>query len=333
MKELKTLELINEILLEAKSSERMEEGLSNTLKATKQLLHVNTIAVILIDPETEYLRIVGQRGLSATFQNKFKREIGVGRVGEVIWTCAEFTFGPEQIDAGEYEDFQLEHPPRTAAIAPISTGSRTIGYLQCERKEKVPFGEEDRLTVRTLANLAGFIADRAQAREEARLLAVTEPKLDVYNFNFFYKRLEEELSRSKRTGHDLAVGILDVDNLKSFSSMHGKDSAEKLMKELVRLIKAELRAVDVIASYGPDELVVLLLETHVDGARKVGDRLVKAVRETKFTEHESPRTSISIGLATAIRCELDPSEIICGAQKALFKAQLTGRDRAVIFQG
>ena len=238
-RESTALELINKILLEAKARERVEESISNTLKATRQLLHVDTIALILIDPESEYLRVVGQRGLSAKFQSKFKRKIGLGRVGEVIWTGAEFTFTPKQIAAGEYDDFKLEQEAQAAAIAPISTSARTIGYLQCERSKKVPFGEDDRLILHTLANLAGFIADRAQACEKARSLTVTEPELGVYNFNFFYKRLQEEISRSKRTGHDLAVGILDVDNLKAFSNIHGKDSADKLMKEIVNLVKAD----------------------------------------------------------------------------------------------
>jgi len=329
MSNAEAMALLCRICRESRILCNVQQGFSLVVEGVKKLVQVDCAAIILIDPATEYLRIASQRGLSETFTRQFRRPIGTGPVGEVLWTGAEFHFDEARIKEGLYDDFKLAAAPTDAMVAPLHTSARIPGYLQCERHGGEPFGKLEACYIRALCELGGLIYERAQLVDRTRELTITEPGLDIYTFSYFHQRLQEELVRRRRTRRAAAVGIIDVDNLKALTNMLGTESADDLMKQIAKIIKDTLRAVDLLGFFGRDEIALLLPETDSAGAARAGDRLVEAVRGAKY-DYEGPRPTISVGLATTGEAELGAAALLQNAQKALFRAQLGGRDRAVV---
>ena len=102
------------------------------------------------------------------------------------------------------------------------------------------------------------------------------------------------------------------------------------MRTVASIIKAQLRESDIPARYGGEEFAVLLPYTHIDEAKIVGERLRKAVEEASIQlDKLNINVTISMGLAE-LTPDLSGEELFKLADKALYEAKESGRNRVCI---
>lgn len=154
-------------------------------------------------------------------------------------------------------------------------------------------------------------------------LAITDPLTELANRRYFDLRFEEERMRASRYGLLLSVLVLDVDHFKSVNDTHGHAIGDEVLVGVARVLRETTRTVDLVARFGGEEFVVLLPETGLEGAAGIGERIRAAV-ETREMGAGRLRVTVSVGAASGH----DPA-ILVHADKALYEAKRTGRNRVV----
>jgi len=169
---------------------------------------------------------------------------------------------------------------------------------------------------------------------ELKYLSQKDKQTNLLNYEAFKNALADELRRSRRYRHPFSLIMMDIDNFVDYRESFGHNAANSLIQEIARMISQVIRSVDVPARYGMDEFAVILPETSKKQARKVAERLRRAVKlDTRHSaevrgELKSPVT-ISIGVSSYPKDAETVDEMISLADESLFEAKKAGRDMVV----
>jgi diguanylate cyclase (GGDEF)-like protein len=201
--------------------------------------------------------------------------------------------------------------------------------LQMALSARVALGRERRL-VSTAAALRG-------ARAELERLAVTDALTGLFNRRAFFERLGAELRRSARYERPLTLLMLDLDHFKRVNDTHGHPAGDRVLTQSAAAVASSLRASDIVARYGGEELVVLLPETTCAEAEVVAEKLRGAIADQLFAiaDGEALHITVSVGVAALERPgpldQLTPAEaereLVRLADDALYAAKRGGRNR------
>jgi diguanylate cyclase (GGDEF)-like protein len=103
-----------------------------------------------------------------------------------------------------------------------------------------------------------------------------------------------------------------------------------VLKRVAGIIKKTIRNIDIAARYGGEEFAVILLGTDTNGALKMAERLRKSVADTKYSSGKNTfNITVSIGISTYAGDIKRKEELVEKADKALYHAKGTGRNRTV----
>ena len=162
-----------------------------------------------------------------------------------------------------------------------------------------------------------------------------DPLTDVYNRGYLFERLEVEFAKSLRKDAALGAILIDVDFFKRVNDDFGHQAGDATLISVGKILRDCLRGQDVVGRYGGEEFLVVLPETDREGARLVAERIRRSVREHAFTGVGGRRVTVSLGIA--VREPGVPSApcveaMVAQADKALYDAKATGRDRSVLWE-
>lgn len=182
-----------------------------------------------------------------------------------------------------------------------------------------------RIAVCVICALLGRGIRAAWDRE--RRFATTDYLTGLANARAFYDAAARELSRARRYGHAMAVGYLDLDGFKAVNDARGHAAGDELLRAVADTIRADLRASDVAARLGGDEFGVLLPQTDARSAQAVADKLHERV-DAELARRGLAVTA-SIGMATAPAPLESAERLIREADRLLYEAKRTGKDRVL----
>ena len=188
----------------------------------------------------------------------------------------------------------------------------------------------------SLVELNGKLKD---ANQQLERMASTDGLTGVFNRRYFDHTLESEFKRSERYANQLGLLLLDMDNFKIFNDTYGHQVGDRALIELCNIIRVQIRTVDVAARYGGEEFAIILLHTEEQHALLVAERVRKEVHThlvtnlRKVLDQPFPEmvASVSIGLAMSHEHATNPKELVEAADKALYHAKRTGKNRCVVY--
>lgn len=164
---------------------------------------------------------------------------------------------------------------------------------------------------------------------------ITDPLLGIFNRRFLDRRLQEELLRAQRHGLPLSLMLLDIDFFKKVNDTWGHQNGDIVLKHLAKLLVDTLRQTDLVARFGGEEFVLLLPHTHQGDARMLAERLRRTVEQTPVLittsddGYQELRVTISIGLSCMQQENDNCCDMLERADKALYQAKQTGRNRVI----
>lgn len=119
--------------------------------------------------------------------------------------------------------------------------------------------------------------ERERLRSELDHMAHHDPLTGLANRRLFEQVLPREMARANRTGSQLCVLALDLDNFKEYNDRHGHVAGDHLLKSVASVWASELRGADLLARLGGDEFVAVLPDCTPTEAERVAERLVLGV--------------------------------------------------------
>lgn len=211
------------------------------------------------------------------------------------------------------------------AVLPLRFRARDLALLLVGEPPDRAFGPAD-------LRLMGALCDHISvAFENARLytLAITDELTQLYSLRYFQISLEEAIGRVQRYGEPAALLMLDLDHFKTVNDAYGHPAGDLVLKEVARRIRASLREVDLPCRYGGEEFAAILSNTDERGACIVAERIRSSVATAPFALPTGATVSVtvSIGVAECPRQATTARDVVSLADRALYRAKRSGRDR------
>jgi diguanylate cyclase (GGDEF)-like protein len=231
-------------------------------------------------------------------------------------------------------------PPDYAMCVPMMAQGETLGVLYLhngratEKKASatpLPLSESQERMVKTLAEHLALAVANLNLRESLRMQSIRDPLTDLFNRRYMEESLERELRRSMRKKLPLALMMVDVDHFKRFNDSFGHEAGDDLLRELARLLRAQLRAEDIPCRYGGEEFALILPEAAMEAALARAEDLRRTANNCQIQHRGTTldRVSISIGVSCYPQHGTTGETLLRSADRALYRAKEEGRDRVV----
>jgi diguanylate cyclase (GGDEF)-like protein len=179
---------------------------------------------------------------------------------------------------------------------------------------------------RSVRQAEQYRRDLEQRNEVLQLSATHDLLTGVPNRRLISERCRAEDARTSRYGSTYSLALIDVDNFKSINDAYGHTIGDLVLVELAAVLKSCVREFDLCARWGGEEFLVLFVDTGLESAEIVAQRILSMVRQLRIeADGDVISLTVSVGLA-----EHDPSESYINtftrADQALYGAKNSGRN-------
>lgn len=169
----------------------------------------------------------------------------------------------------------------------------------------------------------------AEANARIEEMSQIDDLTGVMNRRTIMRCLDEEISRTRRTGRTASVALIDLDFFKRINDSFGHLVGDEALRTFALNVGANIRLTDRFGRYGGEEFLLVLPETDRELAQTMLDRLRLAVGQIDWgTIADGLSLSISVGLC-AIGSEDTPEAVLSRADAALYRAKNAGRNRVM----
>ena len=200
----------------------------------------------------------------------------------------------------------------------------------------------DKKSLKSLKNVTDIFTkhlmvyfENSLLHEEVNEASIKDPLTQLYNRRYFQVRLQEEFSEAKRRGFPVSIMISDLDNFKHYVDTYGHPKSDIILSDAAAVVKNSVRESDIACRFGGDEFAYLLPYASSFEAKTIAERIKEQVSSYSFLEKENNtpvHLTLSIGIASFPEHGASKEEILKNADKSLFIAKKSGKDKICIFQ-
>ncbi len=328
-KEKLTLEALLELTQLLTDSRPLEESLRAVTDSALRIVPAHHASIRLLDAtHTELLS--GARSGEGTDARPMTFRRGEGIIGWVVDCREGVLLGDVEADARfkampTKQGFVI----KSLIAEPLWSAGHVIGVLSVASPDTEAFSEDDQLLVRLLANCCAPPIERARLRR----LAMTDDLTLTYNHRYFSPRFNEELERSRRTGHPVSLLIMDLDLFKRVNDTFGHAVGDAVLRTFCDRVRSFVRKLDVFIRRGGEEFLLVMPATTLEQAKATAERIRRRIGESPFDagSGEALKQTVSLGVATWDGRE-SPEAFEKRADQALYGAKHMGRDRVSVAQ-
>ena len=208
---------------------------------------------------------------------------------------------------------------------PIKYDNNILGAISIERLEESIFSNKDIQFLELLADTMGSILTWKDEYSKMYKSAIHDGLTDLLNHKAYKERLAEELSRAKRFKQSLVLLILDLDKFKRINDTYGHLYGDYVLSEISKILKDSVRNIDICARYGGEEFAIVLVNTDVENAQPVAERIIEKVSEFHFKKDGiEERMTISAGMSEYPMHSIEMKELIAHADLAMYEVKKNG---------
>ena len=176
------------------------------------------------------------------------------------------------------------------------------------------------------------ISERKALEEQLSHQAFHDPLTGLANRALFQDRVAQALVRAERHGTGLAVLFLDLDDFKTVNDSLGHHAGDRLLSAIAERLSSAVRASDTVARLGGDEFAILLEEVDEAELHRAAERVGRALRSPFKLEGQRIFVSASIGIAPTSAGLETTTELLRGADVAMYAAKNRGKGHAQLFE-
>ena len=218
-------------------------------------------------------------------------------------------------------------PIPSLVVVPIICDQRVIGAIVVEGDEPLSIGVEEARNVGLLAGVARAFLEKVWEIEEFSRRARTDALTGLSNRREFDEQLRRVLAETDRFGGTSSLIVVDIDLFKNVNDMYGHEAGDAVLRQVGKILGDGVRAVDICARYGGEEMAILLPQTSISGATELAERLRVAIADRPVMfEGTSIRVTASFGIAGYPETVPHGDWLFPAADKALYRAKESGRN-------
>jgi diguanylate cyclase (GGDEF)-like protein len=217
----------------------------------------------------------------------------------------------------------LEDQYRSMASLPLFKDELLLGALSVYSTELDQYTDDHMRLLETVTRLASDALANATQHAEAESNALTDQLTGLPNARNMALRFDEEAARARRNARPFQVVMLDLDDFKIVNDTFGHKVGDKMLREMARIIQAQLREYDFLARYAGDEFVAIVQELVGTQVEDLTERIETAVSE--FSLHvrggHKARVGISVGTSTYGADGETLDQLLVAADQAMYRAK------------
>jgi diguanylate cyclase (GGDEF)-like protein/PAS domain S-box-containing protein len=186
----------------------------------------------------------------------------------------------------------------------------------------------DKGTIEYFMAIQEDVTEKVELQRKLKKYATIDTLTGAFNRGYFLSRSEKEVLRLSRYDHSFSLLLFDIDHFKDINDTYGHAAGDLVLKQFVRCLRSELRDSDILGRLGGEEFAALLVETHLAGAVRLGQRLLQEVAALNIRYgQEIIRITTSIGCTAWAGNDDSVSEMLKRADAVLYQAKNNGRNR------
>jgi diguanylate cyclase (GGDEF)-like protein len=191
-------------------------------------------------------------------------------------------------------------------------------------------GGDDFLTKPILPqHLVAAVRSRAKRAGILSSLMVPDSLTQELNHATLLESLKVELTRVLQYKKPLSFIMLDIDNFKQVNDEHGRLIGDYVLRKLSEFLFSHLRRIDVVGRYGGDEFALILIGADREASKNLCEKICESFSRLQFKSSNFEfRVTLSAGIASYPVIST-VKEMVAAAEKALYKAKNSGRNRVV----
>ncbi len=212
---------------------------------------------------------------------------------------------------------------------PIKDERQVLGVLYCLSLEVLQISPDDLNFLHVLARRAAAAIRLTQHFADMYEHANTDTLTGLSNRRLLQQFGQLTLARHKRSQSNFSVISLDLDSFKNINDTYGHSIGDAVLQKTALILLENSRHGDVIARFGGEEFMLILPETNLSQAKKVAERIRKAIANTPFdTAKGNIQVTASFGIASGVPTAAQQLEdFFTSADQAMYQAKRRGKNR------
>lgn len=312
---------------------RVTSGLTETVILDRQTLVLN---------DTLDLAVISQYQLSRTGGKPTRTYVGVPMIfrNHMVGVISMQKYAP---NAFSREQIRLLETIAIQAAIAIENSQLFEAVVRSEREAaRTARVAQEELAQRRIAHdalekaheqLQEKIKQIEGLQVELREQAVRDPLTGLFNRRYLKETLEREVSRAKRWKLPIGIMIMDIDEFKNVNDHYGHSAGDRMLQAMGELLKANIRAEDIVCRYGGEEFVVVMPGASLNVAYQRAQLIRAKFEKLRIPfEGEELQATVSLGVAAYPVHGSDGEDALIRADRALYQAKQAGRNRVVAYQ-
>lgn len=334
----KGLSLSHQVSTSIVSKLDLSETISNILIGIKQLVNCDYCALIEFDKNSCIAKTLD---FNAEEDINFDSKIidnYLTKHFDMVLTLKE-SFVIEDVKKSKYIDDPAAAPEDLASLIyePLILEGEIIGCVLISSKFIGRFFKEQLYILDNLASQIVVAIENARLYKKVYNNAIKDELTGLYNQRYFFSVLDSLADTCANCSirncikcNKTSLIIFDIDHFKKINDTYGHQTGDKILSEIAKIIRNNVRADDRVFRYGGEEFTVLLPKTEQQHAYDIAERIRKVVENTKFysTTGEEIKVTISGGLAEFPKEADSGANLLAYADRAMYiGAKRQGRNR------
>ena len=168
-----------------------------------------------------------------------------------------------------------------------------------------------------------------KALEINEKLATTDELTGLYNRRYFMEKLTQQKALSERDDSDFILCFCDLDHFKIINDTFGHHMGDIVLQKFAEILKSCIREIDYASRFGGEEFVCLLVNTDIQNAIKVTERIRQNLANYNFSDiAPSLQATVSIGVCNFKQFNTIQETLMC-ADNRMYRAKNIGRNKVV----
>mgnify|MGYP005641387049 CR=1 FL=1 len=175
--------------------------------------------------------------------------------------------------------------------------------------------------------LNNSVSELKKITEELNAISRTDPLTLLSNRRGVLEKCNNEQLRLRR--YDIAYSMIlcDLDFFKKVNDENGHDAGDYILVNVAKILKGSVRSIDDVSRWGGEEFLIILPESGLEGAKKVGEKIRASIESSVFNfAGKELKITMSLGVVCHSNKENNFEELIKIADEFLYKAKESGRN-------